>query len=470
MRCDCLAGWLGAVAATAYAAVLFRRRINDWRFVAGGTLLFATTSAILVPIDMLGFNDAWVWLGLLAVAFGDSAWAVPVACLLCPWIDERFVIGFPLAWLIGRYQRGKSWDWPAMREALWLVPYAAIRLWIGRHDSAASAATTRYLSTYVPDSIMLLPIVPIGWWMGLRAAWLGVAYAGWTASPGRRMMGAATLLVTGIVSVMLALDLSRSIAIVMPAVFLGCFEYARRAPLNAPRALLAAGIANLFIPAASVWAQNVEPICPLPTEIMKWHTNVVYGGGPVDNAISQTIISPSPENFLILADRYFQRRQFEDSLGAAQEALRLRPGYAEGYAFVASTSLSLGRGDDAVAAARESLRLKPDFQPARNILNVAESRLQKATWDAAKGYLGKMLGAAANAGFGTETNSGDDSGDSQNWTKDTVLEPDGTYRVTMWADTRDSSGARVRTHYVMALRYRGALHWEMIEKPTVTGK
>jgi len=64
--------WLGIVAATAYVAVLLRRRMDDGRFVLGGTLLFATTSAVLVPVGWLGMNDAWVWLGLLARMTGGG--------------------------------------------------------------------------------------------------------------------------------------------------------------------------------------------------------------------------------------------------------------------------------------------------------------------------------------------------------------------------------------------------------------
>src|ERR1035437_2928646 len=227
--------WLGIIAATAYAAVLFRRRLNDWRFVAGGTLLFATTSAVLVPVGWLGMNDTWVWLGLLAVAFGRVRWAVPLACLLYAWIDERFLIGFPLAWLVGRYERGIGWSWPATRDALWLLPYVALRLWLGRQDETASAASHQFLVDQVRQAALLVPLVPLGWWLGLRAAWVAVAYACWTTPPGRRLLGAVTLLAPAGISVVLASDLSRSIAVIIPMIFLGCFEYARRSPASAPR-------------------------------------------------------------------------------------------------------------------------------------------------------------------------------------------------------------------------------------------
>ena len=262
--------WLGIVAATAYAAVLFRRRLDDWRFVAGGTLLFATTSAVLVPVGWLGMNDAWVWLGLLAVAFGRARWAAPLACLLCPWIDERFIIGFPLAWLVCRFERDTGWNWPATRDALWLLPYAALRLWMARQDDVANEATHQFLADHLRQTVLLVPLVPLGWWMGLRAGWLAVAYAGWTAPPGLRLLGTITLAATAGISVVLAADLSRSIAIIMPAVFLGCFEFARRSPASAPRDLLLLGVTNLLIPAAHLTYTHIDPINVLPIEILRF--------------------------------------------------------------------------------------------------------------------------------------------------------------------------------------------------------
>jgi hypothetical protein len=91
---------IGVLVLPSYVAVFLRRRETNARFVFGGTLLVTTTSAVLVPLHWFGMNDAWVWLGLLAVAFGRSSWAIPLACVLCPWIDERFIIGFPLAWCV----------------------------------------------------------------------------------------------------------------------------------------------------------------------------------------------------------------------------------------------------------------------------------------------------------------------------------------------------------------------------------
>ena len=458
--------WVGALACVAYVAVLFRRRLDDWCFVAGGTLLFATTSAVLVTFGSPGCNDAWNWLGLLTVAFGRAAWGAPVACLLCPWVDERFLIGFPLAWLVARFDRGARWDWPATLQGLWLLPYAAGRLWLGRNDHAADQATHLALAIFVPQIVSLVPMIPIGWWMGLRAAWLAIVYSCWTTPPGRRALGGVTLIVTLVMTFGLSYDLSRSIAIVVPVVFLGCFEYARRAPKSAPRVLLALGIANLFIPAAVVMDQTIEPICPLPSEILKCYTAPLFKERTLETSKYFAKRSPSPENLLNLSRAYYQNGQNEDSLQAAQEALRLRPGYAEAYNNVAAACISLGRWDEASAAARESLRLNPDAPLARNNLRSAETQEQRAAWEAAKLYLKRMLKNPAAASFGSEISSGVDSQESQNWLKNSILQPDGSYRVTIWVDAMNGMGVKIRSHWQMGLRYRAPQQWEMVGKPT----
>jgi hypothetical protein len=260
--------WFGVIAATTYVATLLRRRCDDTRYVFGGTLLFATTSAVLVPVGWLGMNDAWVWLGLLAVAFGRGCWVLPVACLLCPWIDERFIIGFPLAWLLGRLDRDAPVMGKPLLHALWLLPYAVIRLVLGRQDAAASEATHSFLQTQFHQSLQLLPLVPLGWWMGLRAAWAVAGFALWSE---RRLAWCTLALLAATLgaSVLLASDLSRSVAILAPLVLAGCFALAPRHPGRAPRLLLGLGGANLLIPAAHIVYVNIDPISPLPIELFR---------------------------------------------------------------------------------------------------------------------------------------------------------------------------------------------------------
>lgn len=261
--------WLGLLASTTYVAVLLRRRLNDNRFVFGGTLLYATTSAVLVPVGWLGMNDPWVWLGLLAVAFGRAAWAAPLACLLCPWIDERFIIGFPLAWLVARLDRGESLFGRPLLCALWLLPYTAARLLLARQDPATSAATSAFVQQQLAQNIRLLPLVPLGWWMGLRVAWAAAGYAVWDWPRARGALVAVVLAGTLGISLLLASDLSRSVAIATPLVLAGCFALGRREPARAPQVLLILGVLNLLIPAAHLTYVNIDAISPLPIELFR---------------------------------------------------------------------------------------------------------------------------------------------------------------------------------------------------------
>ena len=70
-------------------------------------------------------------------------------------------------------------------------------------------------------------------------------------------------------SLFLASDISRSAAIVLPAMVLGGLALARREPDRAPNILLIAGCTNLVIPAAHVILTHIDLINPLPVEIFR---------------------------------------------------------------------------------------------------------------------------------------------------------------------------------------------------------
>jgi len=95
--------------------------------------------------------------------------------------------------------------------------------------------------------------------------------------------------------------------------------------------------------------------------------------GAAEAAVKQ---APTPENYLNLSLAYHQAKRFRDCIHAAEEALKLRPDFAEAYNNIAAAHEDLGEWDAAIAAAREAVRLKPDFQLAKN--NLAYSEQQKA--------------------------------------------------------------------------------------------
>jgi tetratricopeptide (TPR) repeat protein len=97
--------------------------------------------------------------------------------------------------------------------------------------------------------------------------------------------------------------------------------------------------------------------------------------GPVASAELRVMQYPSSDNYLQLSLVYHQAGRFRDCIAAAQEALRLRPEFAEAYNNMAAGYQSLGMWDEAIKAASEALRIRPDFALARN--NLAYAQAQK---------------------------------------------------------------------------------------------
>jgi tetratricopeptide (TPR) repeat protein len=71
--------------------------------------------------------------------------------------------------------------------------------------------------------------------------------------------------------------------------------------------------------------------------------------------------------------------RYEASIQDAQQALRLRPEYAEAYNNISAGYASMHKWDEAISAARTAVRLKPDFQLAKNNLAWALSQKQLGT-------------------------------------------------------------------------------------------
>jgi tetratricopeptide (TPR) repeat protein len=95
------------------------------------------------------------------------------------------------------------------------------------------------------------------------------------------------------------------------------------------------------------------------------------------NALQVVKEKPTPENFLNLSLLYYQNHQYQDCVNAANEALKLRPDYAEAYNNICSAENVLGNFDDAVIAGQMTVRLQPGFVLGQNNLNAALVRKAK---------------------------------------------------------------------------------------------
>ena len=158
-----------------------------------------------------------------------------LACVLTPWVDERFVLGLPLALVVrGLLEEGTwpAWRWwraQALGPATLVMGYAVVRLNLG--GTAGSQSVGEYLRVFVLNFQIPLAQRLHGAWEGLRLAWVPVVMAvAWTAggragSAGGRSWRDAVLpvgvLVTGVVGLVTALDMSRSMVLLLPVVPLG---------------------------------------------------------------------------------------------------------------------------------------------------------------------------------------------------------------------------------------------------------
>jgi len=263
--------WIGFIITLAYLARILLLRFDNLLFALAGTLLYASTSAGLMAFQWFGINDIWVWLGHLIVAFSPSGMAIFVACLLGPWVDERFLIGLPLAWVVRSCERG---DPLATRSALFMsaiVPYVVIRL-AGGGNPITGEIEQHFLRENWPLILRYSSFVPFAWWTALRAAWLPALYAVYALPYPRNAMLALTALATATVTVFTALDFSRSAAIVAPLSVLGLILIGRNHQRLAPRIALCLAILGLLLPTAVVVANKVEHIDNIVTELSRIST------------------------------------------------------------------------------------------------------------------------------------------------------------------------------------------------------
>jgi protein O-mannosyl-transferase len=109
---------------------------------------------------------------------------------------------------------------------------------------------------------------------------------------------------------------------------------------------------------------------------------------PADPAASSWLtlagaLKPTPETYLNQSLALYQQGEFEKSIQAAREALKLRPGYWEAWNNIAAAYNSEAKWDEGISAALQAVRLSPDNQLAKNNLAWALQQKQKAS--AAKG-------------------------------------------------------------------------------------
>lgn len=260
--------WFGVIALLGFVSNLFWCRSQNWRFTVAGTLIVGTTSAVMVPLHWFGVNDGWVWLGLLAMAFCKNRSCLIVALLLVPWVDERFIIGLPLALAtralaMNRSQPRLEW-WPL----LWLLPYSLIRISLGGNPLTGETESS-FITDHLHESLKLFGLAPLAWWMGLRLAWAPIIYLGTTLQKKHLLWLLGVLIPTAVVTVILAADMSRSAAIILPLAALGLIRFYEDHQAVAERYAMWTAVVALVMPTVHVVGRKIDPVENLLIELIR---------------------------------------------------------------------------------------------------------------------------------------------------------------------------------------------------------
>ncbi len=116
---------IGCVLTLWLVATLAFERSANWPWTGITTILFAALPWFFVSSGWLTYFDSWCVLGLLTASFVPSRILLALACLLTPWIDERFVLALPVIALTRFAVFDRTADLAILFAAS--VPYPMIR-------------------------------------------------------------------------------------------------------------------------------------------------------------------------------------------------------------------------------------------------------------------------------------------------------------------------------------------------------
>ncbi len=212
-----------------------------------------------------GFYDSVALCLLLVAMASDSPMIAGVCAFLAVWTDERALIAgaFVVLLSVAMHERAKT---IAVLVA-WCC-YAVLRLWMTSHYSLA-VATGNVGFDVLAQQIRL---IPLGVWSGLGGCWI-VICAGIAAAARKHRYGVTAafcaLLAATIVSALMVLDVTRSMAYCVPAVFVATYLL-KDAPWLKHLALWS-GIASFFVPNWYVQGNTMLwYIYPLPLQVVRW--------------------------------------------------------------------------------------------------------------------------------------------------------------------------------------------------------
>jgi hypothetical protein len=273
--------WLGIIALLAFLHGALRGKGMSRSASLATLFLVAGSGGVLASMHWFGINDGWYLLGLAVVTLGSGWRSLIYPCLLCPWVDERFLIALPLA-LVCRSLSSPSFPAAAsasvlvshLHRVIWpctvaLVPYAICRVTLSLLDDDLS--NREFVANVAREFVVWMPYAPLAWWMGLRAAWLplfsGLRDVFTTCGRPAALLVLLISLLMLAASLVLAQDMSRTAILLLPGLLCGAISLARTR--QGERILVGAALANLLLPAMHVVSTSAEPVLFLPLELWR---------------------------------------------------------------------------------------------------------------------------------------------------------------------------------------------------------
>ncbi len=272
--------WLGLVVWLGTTTWLMAKRSGDRLLGSASSCLLATSGGALAVTNFLGLNDGWYLTGLSVVTLARSPIALAVAALVCPWVDERFLIALPLAWLCRRHLVREGHLTNASSAVVELATLAACvafyticRLALSTGMPGGSDLT--FLRSVREELPRYLSFAPLGWFMGWRVGWLFIlALPTWLwfrGQPRHAVVLAAAIATTAALLLLVASDISRTIAVLSPIVLVFVVICATQSA-SGPRwrlILLLAVAVNLLLPFAHVSHVKIYNVNSLPFELLR---------------------------------------------------------------------------------------------------------------------------------------------------------------------------------------------------------
>jgi tetratricopeptide (TPR) repeat protein len=124
-----------------------------------------------------------------------------------------------------------------------------------------------------------------------------------------------------------------------------------------------------------ICAQTLQ-VLPNDTKAKEYASIATTGKSKLEVMEETLKAMPTPEGYLNLSLSYYEAKDFDKCIEAAQKALALKPAYPEAWNNICSAHNSVNRFAEGAAACEQAIKLKPDYTLAKNNLAWAQKNLK----------------------------------------------------------------------------------------------